>query len=88
MAEHDLKCATDPFYAVYDGIKTHEFRKNDRNFKTGDTLLLRQWDNPHLGYTGRSIRVRVTHVSRGPDWGIPEGYCCMSIRRAALEKKP
>lgn len=36
-------------------------RKNDRGFRIGDTLLLREWDQ-HDGYSGRWLTVEVTYV--------------------------
>jgi len=89
--EHDLKTWPAPFAAVLSGAKRHEIRKADRPFAVGDVLLLREWDPtlaPTLsgipfaaprGYTGRSLRVRVTYITRGGEWGIPEGMCVMSI---------
>lgn len=29
--------------------------------------------------TGRTIRVRVSHVLRGPEWGVPDGMVILSI---------
>lgn len=80
--QHDLK--TDPavFEAVWTGAKTHEIRRNDRGFKVGDTLVLRE--TVHTGeemragaplrYTGRVVNKTVSHVLSGygldPDWVI------------------
>ncbi|WP_444812245.1 DUF3850 domain-containing protein, partial [Streptococcus canis] len=38
------------FEAIMDGTKTFECRYNDRDFKVGDELLLREYD-PKKGYT-------------------------------------
>lgn len=83
MAEqHELKCWFKPFDAIADGSKRFEWRKNDRGFAVGDTLILRRYD-PHngAGYTGEHQVVRVTYMLTGPTYGIPEGYCIMSIER-------
>lgn len=79
MAEHDLKCWPKPFDAVERGDKRFEFRRDDRGFSIGDILVLRRW-NPQTGdYTGRWLRKRVTYLARGPEFGIPLGYCVMSL---------
>ncbi len=88
---HDLKCAPGPFDAVWRGAKAFEWRKNDRDYRVGDALALREWDSQlnefqdgrppdgPRGYSGRWIVAHVTHVSRGPAFEIPEGFCVMSI---------
>lgn len=80
---HELKTHPGPFQAVLDGDKLFEFRKNDRNFNVGDELFLQEFEAgpPDHGpdYTGRGIVVRVLYLVRGPDYGVPDGYCVMSI---------
>lgn len=41
---HDLKTAPVYFERVVSGEKTFEVRKDDRGFQSGDTLILREWD--------------------------------------------
>lgn len=81
---HELKTWPDVFQAVIDGTKTHEYRKDDRNFGLGDILHLREW-KPSVDvavgtYTGRDVRALVTHIDKGPTWGIAAGFAVMSIR--------
>lgn len=38
---HELKTWNEYFEAVFMGHKTFEVRKNDRDFKKGDTLILK-----------------------------------------------
>lgn len=78
--EHDLKTHPEPFEATWRNRKLHEFRKNDRGFKAGDRLRLREWLPEEGRYTNREVRARVTYVSCGPSYGIPEGYCVMSVK--------
>lgn len=62
---HDLKSWPGDFEAVAVGRKTAEVRRcDDRDFRVGDVLRLREYDpGPDL-YTGRQIRVLITHVDR------------------------
>ena len=77
---HELKTWTEYFWDVKKGLKTFEYRWNDRDFKIGDTLLLREFD-PYTGlYSGRVLSVLVTYLLKGPSFNIPEGYCIMSIK--------
>ena len=48
---HELKTYPKYFQETIEGNKLFEIRKNDRNFKVGDVLLLKEWDN--IKYTGR-----------------------------------
>jgi ParB family chromosome partitioning protein len=77
--EHELKTWPDMFQATYDGIKTAEFRKNDRDFKDGDILELREFDPVLNSYSGRVLTARVMNIVYGGSFGIPDGYCMMSI---------
>lgn len=77
---HELKCWPSVFEAIRVGMKRHEFRRDDRDFKLGDTLLLNEWD-PTKGYTGQTQEVRVTWITFSPDFEVPNGYCVMSIER-------
>lgn len=42
--EHDLKCWPKYYEYVASGDKTFEVRRNDRDFRVGDTLLLREYE--------------------------------------------
>jgi hypothetical protein len=62
FAIHELKIWPEFFEAIISGKKHYEIRKNDRNFKAGDSLKLREWD-PIAGYSGRVVYRSVTHMS-------------------------
>ena len=82
---HELKTWPEFFQAVIDNKKKFEVRKNDRNFKAGDVLRLRewnpQWDNDPVTeqYTGRYCYVMVCYVLSDNVPGLEPGYCIMSI---------
>lgn len=76
---HDLKTHPEPFSATRHGQKRFEFRLNDRNFKVADRLRLMEWDPIEQKYTGQVIERCVTCIIEAPMFGIPEGYCVMSL---------
>lgn len=81
MTTHDLKIAPEWFDDVCEGVKTFEIRKDDRDYRLGDILRLREWTFDE-GYTGFETRARVTSIlwaEEFPD-GLKPGYVVMSIR--------
>lgn len=60
MAIHQLKIAPEYFGPVSLGLKTAEVRLNDRDYKVGDWLILKEYDN---GFTGREVSRKVTNVA-------------------------
>ena len=76
---HQLKCWEEEFYEIYRGHKLWEWRKNDRDFKTGDILVLEEYIETDKEYTGSNIVAKVPYILYGPDFGIPKGYCIMSL---------
>lgn len=75
---HVLKTWPEYFQPVLLGVKTFEKRRNDRDFRVGDRLLLQEWDPETQRYTGRELWAHVTYILMGP-LADPE-YCIMSIR--------
>lgn len=75
---HELKTWPEFFQAILDGDKHCEVRFDDRGFKKGDDLLLREWKPETKEYTGRTLNVVVTHILRGLS-GLDEDYVVMSI---------
>ena len=92
MTEHILKLNERYFDAVANGIKTFEIRKNDRDYKVGDTLVLKEVndDGKFLTYADHNlgmnlnyeVKVAVTYVLTHDEFeGIKEGYVALGIRR-------
>ncbi len=80
---HELKLLPQYFNDVENGIKNFEIRKNDRDYKVGDTLLLREWDNE---YTGREITRKIDYIHKGDgQFGIAEGYCILGLQDPMLK---
>ncbi|TSP11475.1 DUF3850 domain-containing protein [Cupriavidus campinensis] len=77
---HELKADPTPFDDVYSGRKTAEVRLDDRGYKVGDVLHLREHQRSGLvggQYTGRELRRRITHIQRG--YGLPDGVVVLSL---------
>ena len=75
---HDLKVLPKYFNSLMWGAKPFEVRKNDRDFKVGDLLTLREWE-PEEKYSGRVLCRQVGYVLKGGVFGIPEDLIIMSL---------
>lgn len=69
MKIHELKSWPKYFEKVVDGSKTFDVRLNDRDFKVGDFLFLREYDPETKQYSGRFQYVRVTYVLGSEEHG-------------------
>lgn len=81
---HELKILPEFFEAVTNGRKQFEIRKNDRDYKVGDQLVLREVDYVHnenssvgLFYTGDSYKAEITYIT---DYAQKDGYVVLGIR--------
>ena len=80
MKIHDLKTDWEMWQAVAHGEKTAEFRRDDRGYAVGDVLRL--FDPYYPSDALHALERVVTHIVRGPAYGIPEGYAMLSFRIA------
>ena len=83
---HDLKIYPEFFSAVCAGVKRAELRKNDRDYRVGDTLHLMETPRGSCHQTGEFINVKITHIADVGEW-IP-GYVLLSIEREPLHSEP
>lgn len=84
MQIHELKTWPTFYALVVNNAKHFEYRKNDRDYKANDLLILKEWDQVNERYTGNSQLVQVVLVlSEVP--GLPEGYCIMEIKKVKIE---
>ena len=89
---HELKTVNPWFSDIWDGKKNFEVRKDDRGFKVGDILRLREFEPNALHgdneeylillsgnpYSGREIRCIVEYIL--PAGSLPDlKYCVMGI---------
>ena len=79
---HDLKTVQPFYFDVVEERKTFEIRKNDRDFRIGDILLLHEWDDSR-GYSGHYCVRRVTYLVQGV-YGLPADVCVMSLEPCSL----
>ena len=75
---HELKILPEYYAQVISRNKLWELRKNDRDFKVGDTVILKEWTDEQE-FTGREYRTTILYVFEGGKYGLAEGYCIFSI---------
>ncbi len=90
--EVELKTDSAVFVDVVEGRKLFEIRLNDRDFKIGDDLVLRETlytgsemkAGAPLIYSDRTVRRRVGYIMAGPVYGLAEGWAILGFDLAAL----
>lgn len=80
MKTHTLKCWPEPFEAMKDGRKPFEIRRNDRDYKVGDILLLQEWRPADEKFTGRELIREVVFILDNPRFGIKKGFVVMAVK--------
>ena len=76
MKIHELKTLPEFFEAVDSGAKPFEVRFNDRGFKVGDHLCLREYSNG--AYTGRVLHREISYVLDAPAY-CKEGFVVLGL---------
>ncbi|MEK5056036.1 ASCH/PUA domain-containing protein [Niallia sp. FSL K6-0212] len=77
MVMHHLKIQPEYFDSVSKETKSFEIRKNDRNYKVGDVLLLQEYLPSEAKFTGRVLDRKITYIT---DYVQQEGYVVMGIK--------
>jgi hypothetical protein len=80
MTTHELKTWPDYYAHLVDGTKTFEYRRDDRGFKVGDVLYLREWEPTFERYTGREMHRRVTYLLN-----VSKDFVVMALESATLD---
>lgn len=83
---HELKTWPVYFNEIVRGDKAFEVRKDDRGFRVGDDLLLKEYipegdEDIAEGYTGRILHRRVSTIFRDSTMGINQGYVVMGLKK-------
>jgi len=85
---HELKTDPDVFQAVWKDEKPYEIRNAvDRAFSVRDVLILKETQysgeemkqGKPLVFTGRTCRRTVSHIMRGPVYGLQDGWIIMGF---------
>lgn len=79
MKIHKLKTWPEPFGLMEAGLKPFEIRKNDRDFKVGDILILQEWRPAEEIYTGRELLRRVESILDQEQFGLKPGFVAMAV---------
>ena len=80
-ATHELKTLFIYYAGIYNGKKTFELRKNDRDFKVGDILLLKEINSKGI-YTNRQCYRIITYVLKDcPEFGLEKGFTILGIKQ-------
>ena len=78
---HELKLDRKFFKRVREGKKRAELRYNDRNYRIGDFLLLREVAGVDREYTASKVMVKILDIVTHDEFpaGIQEGYVMLSF---------
>lgn len=78
--EHSLKTWPGFFSAIKSGVKTFEVRKNDRDFRAGDTLRLRLYDPVEAAFGDEPDIIKtVSYVMEGGSFGLHSAYVVLAF---------
>lgn len=82
MSTHFIKVVPEYFEALAEGKKGFEIRKDDRDYKEGDNLVLEEYNPEKREYTGRALTRRIIYVLRNAEqYGLREGFCILQIEK-------
>lgn len=79
MKAHELKILPQFYKDIFEGKKTFELRKDDRDFQVGDYIIFREYDGEK--YTGApTMHCKIKYILRDvPEFGLMEGYCILGL---------
>lgn len=76
---HCLKIWREYYIFVESGHMNFQLRKNDRDFEPGDILILQEWCPDSKEYTRKEVKVCVTYILTGGNFGLPDNLCILGI---------
>jgi len=87
MKTHNLKTWPQYFERVLDGSKTFEVRNNDRDFQTGDILILLEYDPNNNSFTNRTIKKVVSYTLHGGNFGLEHGFVVLGLNNTSNQNE-
>lgn len=82
---HEVKLGTEFFEAVSSNKKSFELRKNDRDYRVGDLLEMKEYANGEK--TGREVTKYISYILEDYT-GLMEGYCILATVPVNEECEP
>lgn len=74
-----IKKLTQPYFDdVWYDKKKFELRKNDCDYTVGDFIVLKEYDQETISYSGRKIEAIINYLLKDYP-GIENGYCILGI---------
>lgn len=78
--KHEVKIKSQYFNDIISGEKNFEIRKNDRDYRVGDILILQEYDNGE--YTKNFVRRKIAYIHHGDgNFGLEKGYCVLGLSK-------
>lgn len=85
---HTVRSWSYLFQEMKAGRKTHDLRKNDREYAVGDRLLLQEYNQAYGTYTGESLLMDITYITGRSTVPcavstavLPDDYCILSVTK-------
>jgi len=76
--EHELKILPEYFNEVWKKNKTFELRKDNRDYKVGETLKLLEFDGEK--YTGKEVSRTITYILKDCEqYGLKDGFVILAM---------
>nr|WP_312985789.1 DUF3850 domain-containing protein [Clostridioides sp.] len=82
VTTHELKIYKEYYEPVLNGSKTFEIRKNDRNYRVGDRIVLNELQDDKKTCTGRYFKGVITYVT---DYAQQDEYVVFGFRKEDWE---
>ena len=76
---HKLKTWPEYYEEVESGRKTFEIRKNNRDFREGDTIILQEFILKEKLFTGKELNFKIGYIFYGEAFGVKKGFCIMQL---------